>query len=263
MGNNQSGNPIRPEVMEKIQSFRLLDDEFLNACCNDNIECTQLILQIVLSKPDLEVTSARTQVTLKNLHGRSLRLDVVSKDSSGAFQNIEVQRANKGANPRRARYHGGLLDVNVVEPGENFEKIPETFIIFITEEDFFKAGLPIYEVEKRLKGTDISYNDGMHVIYVNGAYRGQDKIGELMHDFFCSNPDDMYSKILADRVRYFKKDEGGIRQMSEIMENWISEEKEKIVRNLIKEGTLSFETIAVCTGVSVDKVRELAGEKTA
>ena len=263
MENNQSSNPIRPEVMEKIQHFRLLDDEFLNACCNDNIECTQLILRTILRKPDLEVTSARTQVTLKNLHGRSLRLDVVSKDSTGTFQNIEVQRASKGANPRRARYHGGLLDANVVEPGKDFEKIPETFIVFVTEEDFFKAGLPVYEVEKKLKGTDISYDDGMHVVYVNGDYKGQDMIGDLMHDFSCSNPDDMIFQTLADRARYFKRDKGGIRQMSEIMENWISEEKEKIVLNMLEMKKLTYEEIAKGVGVPLDKVRELAGEKTA
>ena len=31
-----------------------------------------------------------------------------------------------------------------------------------------------------------------------------------MHDFSCTNPKDMYYKILADRVRYFKEDEEGV-----------------------------------------------------
>ena len=267
MENNQTGNPIRPEVMKKILSCRLFEDEFLNAVCHDNIECTQLILQIILDKPDLVVKSSRTQVTLKNLHGRSLRLDVVSTDSTGVIHNIEVQRASKGANPRRARYHGALLDANMVEPGEKFENIPETHIVFITEEDFFKVGLPLYEVEKKLKGTDITFDDGMHIVYVNGAYRGQNKIGDLMHDFSCSNPDDMIFPILADRARYFKRNEGGIKQMSEMMENMVNEEtikvREEIARNLLKTTGLSHEEIAKNSGLSLERVLELAGEKTA
>ena len=30
-----------------------------------------------------------------------------------------------------------------------------------------------------------------------------------MHDFFCTDPDDMNYKELADKVRYFKEDEKG------------------------------------------------------
>ena len=33
------------------------------------------------------------------------------------------------------------------------------------------------------------------------------ELGQLMHDFFCTDPDDMHYKELADKVRYFKKDE--------------------------------------------------------
>ena len=34
-----------------------------------------------------------------------------------------------------------------------------------------------------------------------------------MHDFSCTDPKDMYYKILADRVRYFKEDEEGVLTM--------------------------------------------------
>ncbi len=51
--------------------------------------------------------------------------------------------------------------------------------------------------------------------------------------------------------------------MSEIMENWISEEKEKIALNMLKDGKLSVEDIAKYVEISIEKVQELAGEKTA
>ncbi len=40
-----------------------------------------------------------------------------------------------------------------------------------------------------------------------------------MHDFSCTKPQDMYYKILADRVRYFKEDKKGILTMCREMEN--------------------------------------------
>ena len=262
MESNENKSMLKPEVIEKIRALRLIDDEFLNACFHENIECTELLLRIILGEPDLKVESVRAQETLKNLHGRSLRLDIHSVTAKG-HQNIEVQRASKGANPKRARYHAALLDANTVDPGEFFEKLPETHVIFITEADFWEEGLPLYVIEKSVKGTSKAFDDGMSIIYVNGAYRGNDDIGKLMHDFFCTDPKDMNFKPLADRARYFKTDEGGMRQMSEIMENWISEEKEKIVLNMLKIGKLSYEEIAEGVGVPLAKVQELAGKKTA
>ena len=47
------------------------------------------------------------------------------------------------------------------------------------------------------------------------------------------------------------------------MENWISEEKEKIVKNMLEMNKSSHEDIAKAVGVSLEKVKELAGEKTA
>ena len=40
--------------------------------------------------------------------------------------------------------------------------------------------------------------------YVNASYESDDPIGELMHDFLCSDPDEMKTGILADR--YLKTD---------------------------------------------------------
>ena len=39
-----------------------------------------------------------------------------------------------------------------------------------------------------------------------------------MHDFFCSDPNDMYSDVLAERVRFFKEDEKGVAAMCKVME---------------------------------------------
>ena len=38
-----------------------------------------------------------------------------------------------------------------------------------------------------------------------------------MHDFFYSDPNDMYSDVLAERVRFFKEDEKGVAAMCNVM----------------------------------------------
>lgn len=92
------------ENLERIKNFRLLDDDFMTKCFENNIECTELLLGIILSKPDLKVHKVVTQYTMKNLQGRSVRLDIYATDSEGKKYNIEIQRDGKGAGRKRARY---------------------------------------------------------------------------------------------------------------------------------------------------------------
>ena len=51
--------------------------------------------------------------------------------------------------------------------------------------------------------------------------------GKLMHDFFCTDPDDMHYKELADKVRYFKEDEKGVAVMCKVMEDMRNESARK------------------------------------
>ncbi|MBQ3377140.1 MAG: hypothetical protein IJG62_02610, partial [Synergistaceae bacterium] len=131
---------------------------------------------------------------------------------------IELQRDNRGADPRRARFHSSMLDTWSLKNREPFSKLREAWIIFITEKDALKLGLPVYTIDRRINETGGYFGDGSHIVYVNGALKDEaTPIGKLMHDFFCTKPDDMNYKLLADRTRYFKEDPKGVRKMSNIM----------------------------------------------
>ena len=88
--------------LEKIRSFRYMDDDFMTVCLEDNYEGVELILQIVLQRSDIKVTSIRTQEVMKNLKGRSAILDVRAVDSTTKEYDIEIQRKDAGAGAKRA-----------------------------------------------------------------------------------------------------------------------------------------------------------------
>ena len=207
------------EDLQRLRGFRLLDDDFFTKCFEGDTECIELILQIVLDKQDLKVVDVRTQVFVENLLNRSVRLDVLATNSVGHKFNIEIQRADKGAGRKRARYNSSMMDANLLEKGENFEVLPETFVVFITENDVIGKGQPLYRIERCFLETGESFDDGSHILYVNGAYRDESPIGRLMHDFSCTNPSDMYYGVLADRVRFFKESKEGIAVMCKVMED--------------------------------------------
>lgn len=76
MNGKKTKEQKREQLLQRIKGFRLMDDDFMTKCFENNIECTELLLHIVMDKPDLIVKRAQTQYGLKNLQGRSVRLDV-------------------------------------------------------------------------------------------------------------------------------------------------------------------------------------------
>mgnify|MGYP007102094676 FL=1 len=93
----------KEKLLKKIQQFTLMDDDYMTRFFDSEIECVQEVLRILLERKDLKVTAAKGQEGIKNLKGRSVRLDVFARDSKGKPYDIEVQRADKGAGAKRAR----------------------------------------------------------------------------------------------------------------------------------------------------------------
>ena len=141
------------EDLQRLQGFRLLDDDFMSKVFEDK-KCTEFLLQIILNRKDLRVESIQVQYDIKNLQGRSIRLDILAIDIKGRVYNIEIQRNDKGAGVKRARYNSSLIDANITEPGDKYQNLNESYVIFITENDIMKKGLPIYHVDRIVRETD-------------------------------------------------------------------------------------------------------------
>ncbi len=260
--------------LERLKSLRYMDDDFMSVCLADNFEGVELILRIVLGRGDIKVKSVRTQEPLKNLQGRSAVLDVHAVDDADKEFDVEIQRKDAGAGAKRARHNSSLLDAHILKAGDDTEDIPDSYVIFITENDVMKGNQPIYPVERyvTIGENKVLFDDGSHIIYVNGKYRGNDEIGKLMHDFSCTNPDDMNYETLAKKARYFKQDEKGVAAMCKIMEDMRNEaareaaqkaEQNKAKRtavHLIKLGKMTLEEIAEATELSLDIVKELESQ---
>ncbi len=202
--------------LEKIKQLRLMDDTFFNSCFDGNIPCMEVVLRAVLGNDRLRVTEVITQQSVPNLYGRAVRFDALATDGETIYD-IEIQRSDEGAIPRRARFNSSMIDSREVSKGTLFPDLPEAYIIFITEHDVWKRGKPLYTVRRTFEDTEEVFNDGTHILYVNGECQSESPLGRLMHDFFCSDPNDMYSDVLAERVRFFKEDEKGVAAMCNVM----------------------------------------------
>lgn len=223
-------------VNELVNELTLFDDDLMSRVFDKNIKATELLLRIILGKK-VKVISVTGQNEMKNhqVGGRNITLDVDAMDENGEEIDIEVQGNSEGAHVRRARYHSSMVDSRMLKEGQAFRELKDSYVIFIYKHDKFRKGLPLYHVERYVGETNEQFRDGSHIIYVNGNYKGNDEIGQLMQDFREKNPECMYYTELAESVKHFKEKEGGREEMSEIVERYINERVEERVEERVKE----------------------------
>ena len=255
------------EDLQRLRGFRLLDDDFLTKCFEGDPQYIQLVLRIVLEMPDLEVVDVRTQIFVENLLNRSVRLDVLATDRAGRKMNVEIQRADKGAGRKRARYNSSMMDANLLQKGADFDTLPEIYVVFITEHDVIGKGKPLYRIGRYIFDTGERFDDGSHILYVNSEYRDETPIGKLMHDFSCTDPADMYYGELADRVRFFKESKEGVAIMCRVMEDMrnqtLKEGMKEVARRMLMAGRYALEEISEISGLSLDEVKKLQAGQSA
>ena len=246
----ENGLEVRYERYKGIiKNFTLMSDIFMRNVFKQR-ECLEYVLQVIMEKQDLKVIEQIIQKDYKNLQGRSAIMDCVARDSEGKQFDVEIQQDNEGASPKRARYHSGLMDMNTLNPGQDFDELPESYVIFITRDDILGYDFPIYHIDRHIKEADDSFQDEAHIIYVNSRKQEDTELGRLMHDLHCKNADEMHSPVLAKRVHELKDTQKGVELMCHEMEKIYSEGMESGELKAKKETALSLAEM----GLSVEKI---------
>ena len=191
-----------------------------------------------MKKQDLRVIDQIIQKDYKNMQGQSAIMDCVARVSEGKQFDVEIQQDNEGASPKRARYHSSQMDMNTLNPGQDFDELPESYVIFITRDDILGYGLPIYHIDRQIKEIDKTFQDEAHIIYVNSRRQDDSELGRLMHDLHCKKADEMHSQILAKRVHELKETQKGVELMCHEMEKIYSEGMESGEKRGIEKGEL-------------------------
>ena len=222
------------EKKKIIESLTLMDDLFMEVVLEEQA-CTEYILQTILDKSSLKLKEQRLQKRLSNLHGRALVLDCLCTDEKGLLYNIEVQNSSAGAIPKRARYHAALMDTHTLKKGEKFSKLPESYVIFITEKDVLGEGEQLYQIERVIRKSGNLFKDGSHILYFNTARQDDNALGKLAKDLKEANPQEIQSDVLSHKVASLKEgklDQEGEKKMNVLLEKY----RKKAVEEGIEKG---------------------------
>ena len=157
--------------MDNIKNYEDLQisDAFMFVKVMRNSEiCKQLLEEILHIKiKHIVYIEGEKNMEMSNNY-KSIRLDVYVEDSDNTVYNLEMQVRNTGNIPRRARYYQGIIDLNLIEKGQDYDTLNISYIIFICRFDLFGYNRYIYTFENRCKEVeDLSLDDGSTKIFLN------------------------------------------------------------------------------------------------
>ena len=254
---------MNQEYLEFVKALRPIDDIFMKVIFNDQ-HCIELLFHIIFEE-DISITKWHIQDEYRNLHGRTVIMDIVASTENGNIIDVEMERSLKNASPLRARFHASILDSSLSYVNEKWEKLPEIYVIFICEKDVLETNRLKNHIQRYGEDGE-AFEDKVHIIYMNATKEDETPLGKLMHDLRCENHEDMYYEVLKERVRYFKQKEGGKKIMCDMMEKLekrgekrgikIGEMKSLIQILLKKFPGMNFEWVKECNEKQIEKIQD-------
>lgn len=134
--------------MKKYEELDITDPFIFAKVMSEKELCKQLLENILNIKirdivyVDYEET---IQMTAKS---KGIRLDIYVEDDDNTVFNLEMQTTTYKELPKRSRYYQGIIDLNMIEKGESYDILKESYVIFICTFDFFEKGRSVYEFDK-------------------------------------------------------------------------------------------------------------------
>jgi len=208
------GHRFHKKRMKKlIENMTPMDDVMFACMFKDNLYGVGELLKICIGDESLTAKEVHVHDISPKPGFHSVVFDAKVVDGKGRIFDVEVQKDNRGASAKRARYYSSALDAFVLREGEPFENLNDSYVIFITYRDYWKLGEERIEFEMYSIKHKIAMHDGRHIIYVNGRATGESKIAKLMHDFKCTEAKDMNYNFMRQRADMLKSTKEGNKAM--------------------------------------------------
>ena len=251
--------------------------------------CRQLLELLLRIKIDRLEPPQSERTMQEAVDAKSVRFDVYTKDESRIFD-IEIQTTDARNLPRRARYYQSVIDLDNLARGENYQRLKDSYVIFLCLKDVFRRGLPVYFFENACRADEsIKLDDGAYKVFFNAA--NCDKLqSEAEQDFFKflkgERARTAFSRRIEERVAFARQNMAWRKQYM-TWQQTIDEEKliafeeghdagieegalqnaRETARNLLRMDVLTLEQVAQATSIPVEEVRalreELARERAA
>lgn len=163
------------------EEIGLSNDFIFGKVMSDPELCKELLERIL---PGIEIDHIeypKLQKPIKeDVDARSVRLDVYVKDGKNTVYDIEMQKVNTRELPKRSRYYQGMMDLQLIDSGQPYKKLNQSYVILICLEDVFGKNRHIYTFENICReDPEIKLRDGAIKIFLNAKSNRNDVSSEL------------------------------------------------------------------------------------
>ena len=252
-----------------VSQFNLMDDTFFSVVMRNKAACEYLLS--ALMHKTVSVIEHKTQYSIRNIESHSVVLDALVEDSEHNLYNVEVQKEDEGNHERRMRYNQTAVDWTYLEKSVNYSKLPELYMIFISEFDTFKLGRNNYSLSLYIDGTDTKCDDGIHRLYFNTAVDDGTDLSKLLQYMANSSAENNGFGALSQAVKHHKIINEGVDSMCKAVEEYANsrrlegklegkiegrlEGKLEDIKNMLKDG-LPLEKALKYTGLDEATYKE-------
>lgn len=205
---------------KKWESLQIKNDYIFSKVMRDKEICIALLEKLLKLKIEDIVYLEEEKTINIEYAAKSVRLDVYVEGGNRAF-NLEMQATSQSERPYRSRYYQGLIDLNSIEKGEDYDELKESYVIFICTFDPFEKGLAQYTFENLCEeDTTIRLKDGTKKIFFNSknyAKAESEDVREFLRYVNGEKSDNPFVRIIDNKVAKVKSSKEWRREYMTLM----------------------------------------------
>ncbi len=197
---------------KRLEELEIWDD-FMFGAVMSNKELCKHLLEIILQKKIKDIRYTELQKTIDlQYDAKSIRLDVYVEDDLDSVYNIEIQTTDEKNLPKRSRFYQGMIDLNILNKGESYNKLKKSYVIFICNYDPFGKGRCFYRFENVcVDDPSLKLKDDSVKIMINPYGNDTKQFGKgfaaLMGFLKNGQISDTYTESLKDEITEVKVSE--------------------------------------------------------
>ena len=200
--------------IRKAKPFEELEitDDFMFGAVMSDPDNLKPLLEYILNIKIKEITYPERQKVIDLMYGaKGVRLDVYCEDEKETVYSIEIQVMDCKNLAKRIRYYHGMIDLNILDKGMNYNKLRKSYVIFICCYDPFGLNRYMYTFKKQCQEVPELYlrdEADSIVLNVNGTVGEiRDELKATLQYMAGQNPAEGYAKNLDAAVKAIKGNE--------------------------------------------------------
>ena len=249
-------------MIKKYEELDFTDDFMFCKVLTNNPELCRELLELIIEKKVGQFIHVEKQKPIEiTADGKGVRFDVYSEDDQNVVYDCEMQTSNGVNLPKRSRYYQGMIDLNLIERGEDYSKLKKSYVIFICTFDVFEKGLHKYTFKNYCKEfPELELNDETTKIFLCAGGDADDVSPEMKEflDWMAGNGSGN-TELIRELSRAVQKvrdhEEWRMEYMTLLMRD--KEMREEGRKEGIKEGIKEGEKKGREEGLLVGKAEEI------